>query len=137
MLPLLPDLRYQCPLCPRTFSRKTNLTTHVRTHDKSRPRCFSCSYCEHRTDRRTDLDSHIISRHQVVRTQEERLPWENAVLPAHGWDAPWSLPTFDDDAFTTFTPAAPPPTPPTTSHVVMDQELHSRAEGDVTAAIAT
>src|SRR6266850_1534105 len=134
MLPLLPDLRYQCPLCPRTFSWKTNLMTHVCTHDKSRPRRFPCPYCEHCTDHCNDLESHIILCHQVVHTQEERLPWESAVLPAYGWDAPWSLPTFDDDAFTVLTPAVPPTTPPTTLHVVMDQELHSRTEGDVTAA---
>src|SRR6267142_86134 len=137
MPPLLPDLRYQCPLCPRTFSRKTNLTTHVRTHDKSRPRCFLCPYCKHRTDRRNDLDSHIISRHQVVRTQEECLPWESTVLPAYEWDAPWSLLSFDDDTVVVLTSTASPLTPPPTSPVVMDQELHSRAEGDVTAAVAT
>src|SRR6267142_1265441 len=133
MPPLLPDLRYQCPLCPCTFSRKTNLTTHVHTHDSSHPCRFPCPYCEHRTDRRNDLDSHIISRHQVIRTQEERLPWESAILPTFGWDAPWSLPSFNDDTFTVLTPTAPPATPPTTPHVVMDQELHSRTEGDVTA----
>src|SRR6267142_1070576 len=122
---------HKCPLCPHTFSRKTNLTTHVRTHDKSRPRHFLCPYCGHRTDRRNDLDSHIISRHQVVCTQEERLPWESAVLPAYGWDAPWSLPSFDNDAFTVLTHTAPPATPPMTPNVVMDQELHSRTGGDV------
>src|SRR6267142_5607408 len=134
MPPLYPDLRFQCPLCPRTFSRRTNLSTHVRTHDKSRPRRFPCPYCKHCTNRRNDLDSHIISCHQVIRTQEERLPWESAVLPAFGWDVPWSLPTFDDDAFTVLTSAAAPTTLPMTPHVVMDQELLSRTEGDVTAA---
>src|SRR6267142_986561 len=137
MPPLLPDLRFQCPLCPHTFSRKTNLTTHVRTHDKSQPCRFLCLYCEHRTDRCNDLESHIISRHQVVRTQEERLPWESAVLPAYEWDAPWSLPSFDDDAVTILTPAAPSTTPSTTPHIVMDQELHSRTKGNVTTAVAT
>src|SRR6266850_5117538 len=137
MPPLLPDLCYQCPLCPCTFSRKTNLSTHVRTHDKSRPRCFPCPYCEHRTDRHNDLESHIISCHQVVRTQEGRLPWESAVLPAYGWDAPWSLLMFDDDAFTVLTPTPNPTKHPMTSHVVMDKEIHSRTEGDVTAAATT
>src|SRR6266850_5916309 len=113
MPPLLPDLRYQCPLCPHTFSCKTNLTTHVCTHDKSRPCRFPCPYCEHRTDRRNDLDSHIISRHQVVHTQEERLPWESSILPAYGWDAPWSLSSFDDDAITVLTPTASPTAPST------------------------
>src|SRR6267142_6651942 len=134
-MPLLyPDLRFQCPLCPCTFSRQTNLSTHVRTHDKSHPRRFPCPYCKHRTDRHNDLESHIISCHQVTRTQEECLPWESAVLPAYGWDAPWSLPTFDNDVFTVLTPVAPPTTPPMTPHVVMDQEFHFRMEGDVTAA---
>src|SRR6267142_1007369 len=131
MPPFLPDLHYQCPLCPHTFSRKTNLTTHVRTHDKSRPRCFPCPYCKHRTDRHNDLESHIISCHQVVHTQEERLPWESMILPTYGWDMPWSLPTFDNDAFTVLTPSTPPiPTTPTMAlHIIMDQELHSRTEG--------
>src|SRR6266850_6126145 len=103
-------------------------------HNKSRPCHFPCPYCEHRTDRRNDLESHIISLHQVTHAQEERLPWESAVLPAYGWDAPWSLPSFDDDAFTVLTTTPTPVTPTTNPHVVMDQELHSRTEGDVTAA---
>src|SRR6266850_1741942 len=134
MPPLYPDLRFQCPLCPRTFSRWANLSTHVRTHDKSRPHRFPCPYCKHRTDRHNDLESHIISCHQVTRTQEDRLPWESAVLPAFGWDTLWSLPSFDDDAFTVLTLVAPLTTPFTTPHVIMDQELHSRTEGDVTTA---
>src|SRR6266850_950745 len=94
-----PERRHTCPHCPRTFSRRTNLTTHIRTHDNSRPRRFSCPYCEHRTDRRNDLESHIVSRHQVVRTPEQRLPWESGILPAFGWDAPRTLPSFNDEAF--------------------------------------
>src|SRR6267142_3835937 len=108
--------------------------THVHTHDKSRPRRFPCPYCKHHTNQRNDLESHIILHHQVVRTQKECLPWESTVLPAYGWDAPWSLPTFNDDAFTILTPTAPPTIPPVTPHVTMDQELHSRMKGDVTAA---
>src|SRR6266850_6561468 len=59
---------FLCPLCPCTFSRRTNLTTHIRTHDNSRPRCFPCPYCKHHTDRRNDLKSHIVLHHQVVHT---------------------------------------------------------------------
>jgi len=95
---------FLCPLCPRTFSRRTNLTTHIRTHDNSRPRRFPCPYCEHRTDRRNDLESHIVSRHQIVRTPEQRLPWESGILPAFGWDTPHMLPSFDTETF--FTPDA-------------------------------
>src|SRR6267142_2946189 len=93
---------FLCPLCPCTFSRRTNLTTHIHTHDSSHPRRFSCPYCEHRTDRRNDLESHIVSRHQVVRTAEQRLPWESGILPAFKWDTPRTLPSFDTETF--FTP---------------------------------
>src|SRR6267142_2247001 len=132
MPPLYPDLCFQCPLCPHTFSRRTNLSTHIRTHDKSRPHRFPCLYCKHHTDHHNDLELHIVLCHQVTCTQEEHLPWESTILPVFGWDAPWSLPSFDNDAFTVLTSVAPITTPPTTPHVVMDQELHSRMEGDVT-----
>src|SRR6266850_3227900 len=134
MPPLLPDLRFQCPLCPHTFSRHTNLTTHICTHDNSHLRQHSCPYCEHHTDRCNDLELHIVSKHQVVRTEEERLPWEGGILLAHGWDAPWSLLSFDDDAFT---PLTPPTEPSMTTPIIMDQELHSRTEGDVTTTVTT
>src|SRR6267142_1164736 len=88
-----------CPLCPQTFSRRTNLTTHICTHDNSRPCRFPCPHCEHHTDRCNDLELHIISRHQVVRSQEEHFSWEGGVLPAFGWDTPRMLPSFDDEAF--------------------------------------
>src|SRR6267142_6663951 len=114
MPPLYPDLRFQCLLCPRTFSRQANLSTHVRTHDKSRPHRFPCPYCEHRTDRHNDLESHIVSRHQVICTQEQCLPWESGILPAFGWDTPHTLPSFDTETF--FDPdtveSHPAPDPP-------------------------
>src|SRR6266850_7633636 len=97
MPPLYPDLRFQCLLCPRTFSCKTNLTTHICTYDNSCPCRFPCPYCEHRTDRRNDLESHIISRHQVVHDQEEHFGWEGGVLPTFGWDTPCMLPSFDTE----------------------------------------
>ena len=46
---------FLCPLCPHTFSRRTNLTTHICTHNNSRPHRFPCPYCEHRMDRHNDL----------------------------------------------------------------------------------
>src|SRR6267142_1224389 len=93
---------FLCPLCPRTFSRHTNLTTHIQTHDNSRLRRFPCPYCEHRTDRHNDLELHIVLHHQVVCTQEQRLPWESGILPAFGWDTPHTLSSFNNETF--FTP---------------------------------
>src|SRR6266850_345488 len=104
MPPLLPNLWFQCPLCPHTFSQRTNLTTHIRIHDNSCPHCFPCPYCKHHTDHHNNLESHIISKHQVVRTQEEQLPWESGILPAFRWDAPWSLPSFNNDMLVILTP---------------------------------
>src|SRR6267142_2999352 len=90
---------FLCPLCPRTFSRHTNLTTYIHTHDNSHPCRFPCPYCEHRTDRRNDLESHIISHDQIVRDQEEHFGWEGGVLPAFRLDTPRTLPSFDTETF--------------------------------------
>src|SRR6266850_2408507 len=105
---------FLCPLCPRSFSRRTNLMTHIRTHDNSHPRRFPCPYCEHRTDRHNDLDAHIIARHQVVHTPEEQLPWEAATFPAFGWDTPHTLPSFDESFFGFDTSESIPPPDSTT-----------------------
>src|SRR6266850_764225 len=105
---------FLCPLCPCTFSRWTNLTTHIRTHNNSRPRRFPCPYCKHRTDRCNDLESHIILHHQVIHNQEECFGWEGGVLPTFGWDTPHTIPSFDELLFEPDALKSTPPPDPTT-----------------------
>src|SRR6266850_7921585 len=105
---------FLCPLCPWSFSRRTNLMTHIHTHDNSHPCRFPCPYCEHRTDQCNDLNTHIIAQHQVVCTPEECLPWESATFPAFGWDMPHMLPSFDESLFGFDAPESTSPSDPTT-----------------------
>ncbi|KAJ3129129.1 hypothetical protein HK098_002370 [Nowakowskiella sp. JEL0407] len=55
---------YQCPTCPRSFSRMYNLKSHVRSHENHRP--YECTECGARFTRNHDL-----TRHQKIHTKEK------------------------------------------------------------------
>jgi uncharacterized Zn-finger protein len=58
---------HQCPLCDHVSKRKYNLTTHIKTHDKSRVKEFDCSQCTKSFDRRHDRDRHLSTVHRGER----------------------------------------------------------------------
>lgn len=51
----LTDLK--CPVCGRTFSRKYNLNSHMKSHSTERP--LACDSCPKRFSRKSDLKRHM------------------------------------------------------------------------------
>lgn len=59
---------HPCPECHRTFDRKYNMTTHLRTHDKARKKPFQCRVgCKKSFDRKHDRERHEASVHRQER----------------------------------------------------------------------
>ncbi|KAI7857634.1 hypothetical protein BDC45DRAFT_405545, partial [Circinella umbellata] len=57
------EKRYQCDICKLKFSRRYNLGTHVKTHDKDRQKEYMCSVCPKGFDRKHDRDRHVATVH--------------------------------------------------------------------------
>ncbi|KAI9303442.1 hypothetical protein BJ944DRAFT_137936, partial [Cunninghamella echinulata] len=53
--------------CQRGFTRRYNLGTHVKTHDKNRVKPFACSLCPKTFDRKHDCERHISTVHMGER----------------------------------------------------------------------
>ncbi|KAI8988138.1 hypothetical protein BDF20DRAFT_790357, partial [Mycotypha africana] len=53
--------------CGAMFSRRYNLGTHVKTHNKNRAKSFSCHLCDKTFDRKHDLSRHISTVHNGER----------------------------------------------------------------------
>ncbi|KAI9088347.1 hypothetical protein DFS34DRAFT_640621 [Phlyctochytrium arcticum] len=60
------SIRHPCPFCTKTFSRRFNLTAHLRTHDPHRPRPFTCPTCHN-----TFTRAHDLSRHASVHSEDK------------------------------------------------------------------
>lgn len=58
---------YECPICKSRFSRRYNLGTHMKTHDKNRQKEFICSTCHKGFDRKHDRERHIATVHRGER----------------------------------------------------------------------
>ncbi|KAJ3034518.1 hypothetical protein HDV00_004983 [Rhizophlyctis rosea] len=63
-----PSKVYPCPApgCSKTFTRRFNLETHLRTHDANRERPFPCADCE-----KTFVRVHDLDRHRSVHAKEK------------------------------------------------------------------
>lgn len=59
---------FQCPLCDHVSKRRYNLSTHIKTHDKTRIKEFSCTQCTKSFDRRHDRDRHLATVHRGERS---------------------------------------------------------------------
>lgn len=59
--------RFACPICKLKFSRRYNLRTHERTHDKNRKKEFACHICGRDFDRKHDRDRHVSTVHRGER----------------------------------------------------------------------
>ncbi|KAG0170235.1 hypothetical protein DFQ28_005047 [Apophysomyces sp. BC1034] len=60
--------RFECPVCQSKFSRRYNLGTHIKTHDKQRQKNHSCYLCNKAFDRKHDCDRHISTVHHGERS---------------------------------------------------------------------
>ncbi|KAI8364776.1 uncharacterized protein BYT42DRAFT_472977, partial [Radiomyces spectabilis] len=55
--------RFQCPVCLNRFSRRYNLGTHIKTHDRNRMKQYACHICSKSFDRKHDCERHISTVH--------------------------------------------------------------------------
>ncbi|CAG8543236.1 15378_t:CDS:1 [Racocetra fulgida] len=57
--------QFPCPVCKRSFSRKFNMQSHLKTHDTDRVKPYACTYesCNLRFTRKHDLKRHINGIH--------------------------------------------------------------------------
>ena len=53
--------KYRCHLCPKAFTRSSNLNYHVNAHEGIKP--SSCSVCHERFNREHDRNQHIKEKH--------------------------------------------------------------------------
>ncbi|KAI8086784.1 uncharacterized protein BX664DRAFT_265726 [Halteromyces radiatus] len=58
---------FVCPICDRGFSRRYNLGTHIKTHNKDRVKPFACHLCTKSFDRKHDCERHISTVHMGER----------------------------------------------------------------------
>ncbi|KAH8100986.1 hypothetical protein BXZ70DRAFT_143100 [Cristinia sonorae] len=60
------ERRFPCPSCPRSFTRRYNLKTHIATHDVNRLKPFVCEKksCGRSFSRKNDLKRHMKSIHR-------------------------------------------------------------------------
>ncbi|KAJ3411709.1 hypothetical protein HDV05_001819 [Chytridiales sp. JEL 0842] len=64
-----PSKLYPCPHCPRTFTRQSNLKTHIPTHSPSRPRPFVCNHASGCT--RGFVRIYELERHMRTHVKQE------------------------------------------------------------------
>lgn len=90
------QIKFKCPLCPSTFSRKDNLKTHQRLHSGEMP--FQCQYCGRKFRWQSSARTHeqVHERHghspmrnseSVTSTQPQRPQQDYPALGASGNDA--------------------------------------------------
>lgn len=61
------EKRFECEICHAKFSRRYNLGTHVKTHNKNRSKDFACTTCNKSFDRKHDLTRHVSTVHNGER----------------------------------------------------------------------
>ena len=64
--PKAPKKEFHCPNCPKTFTRKSNLDSHLITHSNERPHL--CSHCGKAFARLSDRTRHETTTHAQVKT---------------------------------------------------------------------
>ena len=52
-----------CPQCGKCYIHSRHLKRHIK-FECGNPRRFCCSYCDHRSNHKIDLQRHIVRRHQ-------------------------------------------------------------------------
>lgn len=59
--------QFVCTVCQRGFSRRYNLGTHIKTHNKNRSKPFGCHLCTKSFDRKHDCERHVSTVHMGER----------------------------------------------------------------------
>ncbi|XP_078607199.1 uncharacterized protein LOC144879522 [Branchiostoma floridae x Branchiostoma japonicum] len=61
-----PKRMFSCPVCPKVFRHKPNLSVHMRVHSGETP--FKCPHCEYRGRQQSALKWHMKKHHDTVVT---------------------------------------------------------------------
>ncbi|SAM08695.1 hypothetical protein [Absidia glauca] len=61
------DRQFVCHICDRSFNRRFNLGTHIKTHNKDRKKPFACHLCSKSFDRKHDCERHVSTVHMGER----------------------------------------------------------------------
>ncbi|KAI8878415.1 hypothetical protein K501DRAFT_287882 [Backusella circina FSU 941] len=59
--------KHECLLCGMHFTRRYNLSSHMKTHDANRFKPFPCKLCNKQFDRKHDLARHVSTVHNGER----------------------------------------------------------------------
>lgn len=56
-----PSKKYQCPYCPVSMKKRSNIQNHIRIHTGEKP--FACQLCPYRAAQKANLDKHVRYKH--------------------------------------------------------------------------
>ena len=63
----LNNRKWACPFCPKVFRKPSELKRHEMIHTGEKP--FVCTMCDYASNRKANLQSHVLRHHSSVETK--------------------------------------------------------------------